>query len=71
MEREDEIRLIAYNIWEQEGSSDGRDGEHWFRAEAIWEQKKKIAEKSTSIKANQLCKQNTKVISPKKKSHRT
>ena len=35
MEREDEIRLIAYNIWQEEGCFDGRDCEHWFRAEAM------------------------------------
>lgn len=38
MGREDEIRLIAYNIWEQEGSVNDRDHEYWYRAEAIWEQ---------------------------------
>lgn len=38
MEREDEIRLIAYNIWEEEGCLDGLDCEHWYRAETVWEQ---------------------------------
>ena len=41
MEKEDEIRLIAYNIWEQEDSCDGRDCEHWILAETIWEKKQK------------------------------
>ena len=36
--KEDEIRLIAYSLWEEENCPDGRDCEHWFRAEAIWEQ---------------------------------
>jgi translation elongation factor EF-1alpha len=36
MAKEEEIRLIAYNIWEQEGCPNGRDCEHWFRAEALW-----------------------------------
>jgi hypothetical protein len=39
MNREDEIRLIAYSIWEQEGCPNGRDYEHWLRAEALWEKK--------------------------------
>ncbi len=37
MDREAEIRLIAYHIWEQEGCAHGRDCEHWVRAEQIWE----------------------------------
>jgi translation elongation factor EF-Tu-like GTPase len=39
MGKEDEIRLIAYHIWEEEGCQDGYDCEHWFRAEALWEKK--------------------------------
>jgi hypothetical protein len=39
MSKEDEIRLIAYRIWEEEGCRDGHDCEHWFRAEALWEKK--------------------------------
>ena len=41
MSKEDEIRLIAYNIWEQEDCVHGYDCEHWFRAEAIWKQQHK------------------------------
>ncbi len=44
MGREDKIRLIAYSIWEQESCCDGRDVEHWLRAEAIWEEKQKQEE---------------------------
>jgi hypothetical protein len=47
MGREDEIRLIAHSIWEDEGCPDGRDREHWLRAETIWEeQAPKAAAKS-------------------------
>jgi Protein of unknown function (DUF2934) len=41
MAREDEIRTIAYYIWQQEGCIDGHDCEHWIRAEAIWENREK------------------------------
>ena len=37
MGREDEIRAIAYRIWEEEGCVDGHDVEHWLKAEQIWE----------------------------------
>ena len=51
MGREDEIRVIAYNIWEEEGRLDGRDYEHWLRAEAIWEQRQ---EKQTEVKKTKI-----------------
>jgi hypothetical protein len=41
MGRENEIRVIAHSIWEQEGCRDGHDCEHWLKAEVIWEQSHK------------------------------
>jgi hypothetical protein len=41
MAREDEIRVIAYSIWEGEGCPDGLECEHWYRAEIIWEDQRK------------------------------
>jgi len=34
--REEEIRKIAYKLWQEEGCPDGRHLDHWFRAEVIW-----------------------------------
>jgi hypothetical protein len=39
MQHNEEIRLIAYHIWEEQGRPDGRDLEHWLKAEAIWQEK--------------------------------
>jgi hypothetical protein len=39
MYHDEEIRLIAYRIWEGEGRPEGRDLEHWFKAEAIWQER--------------------------------
>ena len=39
MEREEEIRRLAYSIWEKEGYPHGRDIEHWLKAETIWQGK--------------------------------
>lgn len=36
MDREDGIRIIAYQIWEEEGCCHGRHVEHWLKAETIW-----------------------------------
>jgi hypothetical protein len=29
------IRKIAYTIWERDGRPEGKDLDHWFRAEAV------------------------------------
>ncbi len=41
MDKEQEVRLIAYGIWEEENCPDGKDCEHWLRAETIWEARNK------------------------------
>lgn len=41
MTREEEIRIIAHDIWEKEGCCDGRDVEQWLRAEVIWKQRRR------------------------------
>jgi len=69
MAREDEVKLIAYNMWEQEGCPNGRDCEHWFMAEAIWEEQQAKAAKSkrTTPKAP-LAGKTGKAAATKKKS---
>jgi len=37
MGREDEIRIIAYALWVQDGYNHKHAIQHWLRAEAIWE----------------------------------
>ena len=39
MERQEEIRAIAYSIWENEGCPEGRHLDHWLNAEAIWRER--------------------------------
>jgi len=38
MNHEEEIRLIAYQIWEDEGCQEGFHLEHWIRAESTWQE---------------------------------
>jgi len=47
MAKEDEIKLIAYSIWESQGCPNGHEWEHWFIAQNIWEQQKKKAVEKT------------------------
>ena len=48
MGKDEEVRLIAYQIWEAEGCCHGRDIEHWLKAEIVQEegQKQKVASAS-------------------------
>jgi hypothetical protein len=59
MAREDEIRIIAYDMWQREGCLDGYDCDHWFKAEEIWEeqQTKGSASKEGKTKAGQAASQ--------------
>ena len=34
--RDDEIRAIAYRLWEEEGRPDGLEVRHWDAAKEIW-----------------------------------
>jgi hypothetical protein len=37
MATEEQIRKLAYELWEQEGHPEGKDVEHYFRAKKILE----------------------------------
>lgn len=36
MERQEEIQVIAYSLWQKEGCPEGRHLDHWLKAEAMW-----------------------------------
>ena len=48
MGRNDEIRYIAYGIWEREGRHEGRALEHWQRAEKMWASLHKTSQRGAS-----------------------
>ena len=71
MGREDETRLIAYNIWEEQNCPEGRDCEHWFQSEAIWEERnKEVTGNSTSIDFKQPINEKANFKTAKKKSRK-
>lgn len=39
IERDAEIRELAYGIWQEEGYRHGYDVQHWLKAEAIWRER--------------------------------
>jgi hypothetical protein len=36
MTRDEEIRQVAYRLWQEAGRPDGYDVQHWLEAEIIW-----------------------------------
>ncbi len=44
MNYEDRVRQIAYHIWEEEGRPQGRDLDHWLKAESIWQEEEELIE---------------------------
>ncbi len=38
MNRDEEIRKVAYKLWQEEGCPDGYEIQHWLRAKKIWEE---------------------------------
>ncbi len=71
MAREDEVRLIAYNLWEKEGCTSDRDCEYWYRAESIWEQQHQhepAAARSRPARSSSKTSRKTKSSAERKKS---
>jgi hypothetical protein len=58
MGREDEIRMMAYCIWEGQNYCNGNEIEHWLKAEAMWEEshRKKPASKEMKSKTKPIIK---------------
>jgi DUF2934 family protein len=34
--RDEEIRQLAYRLWQEAGCPEGNDIQHWLSAEALW-----------------------------------
>ena len=43
MATEEEIRALAYSIWEQEGHPEGKHEEHYLRAKQILEERERTS----------------------------
>jgi len=49
-EREQEVRELAYQLWQEEGCPDGYDVQHWLKAEAISQEKYRPKNKTRQSK---------------------
>ena len=50
IERDEEIRELAYRIWQEEGYLHGHDVQHWLKAESIWQEKRRPKSKPKQSK---------------------
>jgi Protein of unknown function (DUF2934) len=48
--RDEEIRQVAYKLWQEEGCPDGYDVEHWLKAETICQEEKRPKNKPKQSK---------------------
>ena len=49
--RDEEIRQVAYKLWQEEGCPDGYDVEHWLKAETICQEEKRPRNKPKQSKS--------------------
>jgi hypothetical protein len=49
-ERDEQIRELAYRIWQEEGYPYGEEVQHWLKAEAIWQEKNRPISKPKTSK---------------------
>ena len=54
MVTDEEIRELAYTIWEEEGRPNGKDVEHYLRAKKILEEREAKLELAPPLKHIQL-----------------
>ena len=48
--REEEIRQLAYRLWQEEGRPDGYDVQHWLKAETIWLEEHRLSSEAEQFK---------------------
>jgi hypothetical protein len=48
---DEEIRQIAYHLWQEEGCPDGRHLDHWSKAESIWQARQEATQPDQQARA--------------------
>ncbi|MGZ8485874.1 MAG: DUF2934 domain-containing protein, partial [Candidatus Binatia bacterium] len=38
IDRDEEIRQVAYRLWQEAGCPNGADLQHWLRAQDLWQE---------------------------------
>jgi hypothetical protein len=48
--RDEEIRQLAYRIWQEAGCPEGNEVQNWLTAESIWLEQQRIPKQTKSAK---------------------
>ncbi len=51
IDRDEEIRQLAYRFWQEAGCPDGSDLDHWLKAEDLWLENHRLLKPTKSSKA--------------------
>lgn len=57
--RDEEIRQLAYRLWQEAGCPEGNDVQHWLKAEVIWLNDHRAAIPANAAKARKPRKSRT------------
>ena len=49
--RDEEIRQVAYRYWQEEGCQNGAELQHWLKAEVIWQEEHRPRSEANATKS--------------------
>jgi hypothetical protein len=50
-DRDEEIRQLAYRIWQEAGCPNGSDLQHWLKAKDVWQENQRPENRTKPAKA--------------------
>ena len=51
IDRDEEIRQLAYRLWQESGCPNGSDLQHWLKAQELWQEKHRPKTRTKPAKA--------------------
>ncbi len=51
IDRDEEIRQLAYRLWQESGCPNGSDLQHWLKAQELWQEKHRPKNRTKPAKA--------------------
>ena len=51
IDRDEEIRQLAYRLWQESGCPNGSDLQHWLKAQELWQEKHRPKSRPKPTKA--------------------
>ena len=51
IDRDEEIRQLAYRLWQEAGCPNGSDLQHWLRAQELWQEEHRPKSRPKPAKA--------------------